>query len=78
MLYALVALMFFVLVPVIGVSIVPLITIIWFKVKKPKTITIFLFSSELFEAEYPDSYFDYLNGEFEKKKSEVYDGMQLP
>ena len=78
MLYALAAIMFFVLVTVIGVSIVPLITVIWFKVKKPKTITIFLFSSELLEAEYSDSYFAYLNGDFEEKKSEVYNGMQLP
>lgn len=69
---SLVMLVLFVLRTIICASIIPLITVIYFKGKKHReTKTIYLFSSELFEAEYPDkSYWHYLNEQYEKNKSE--------
>lgn len=79
MLNSLVMLVLFVLGTIICASFIPLLTVIWFKVKKKtETKTIYLFSSELFEAEYPDaSHWNYLNEQYEKKKSEEF-CKQLP
>ena len=79
MLNALVMLVLFVLGTAICASIIPLITVICFKVKKnTETKTIYVFSGELFEAEYPDSsHWNYLNEQYEIKKSEEF-CKQLP
>ena len=79
MLNSLVMLVLFMLGTIICASIIPLITVIWFKVKKnTETKTIYLFSCELFEAEYPDArYWHCLNEQYEKKKSEEF-CKQLP
>lgn len=60
-------------------SLIPLITVIMLKLKKAdETKKVYLFSSELFETEYPNtSHWHYLNEQYEKRKSEEF-SKQLP
>ena len=79
MLNALVMLVLLLLGTIILASIIPLITVIWLKLKKnTETKTIYLFSEELFESEYPDtSNWRYWNEQYEKEKQEEF-RKQLP
>lgn len=54
-------------------SIVPIITFIYNKyIKKEESKEVYMFSEELFEAEYSNRHIETINREFEQKKIEEY------
>lgn len=79
MINALIVFVVYVLVASVCASIVPLITLIVFKLKRnKKTEFIYIFPYELFEAEYSNTNcLKHLNEQYEKRKSEEF-AKQLP